>query len=62
MILRTNDKEIKRIVEMLIMEGFIINSVVGSNGIGTPKEDKEIVLQKDNIQINLHDLKYNGVE
>jgi len=58
-IVRTNNREFKAILELLEEEGFIINSVKGSNGIGYPKEDKEVVLQKDNIQINLHDLRFN---
>lgn len=58
MIVRTDNQELKRTIELLIEEGFVINSVVGSNGTGHPKEDKEVVMQKDNIQINLHDLRF----
>lgn len=48
MIIRTENAEFRRIFELLEEEGFIVNSM---NSL-----EKEVVMQKNNIHIELTDL------
>jgi len=54
MIVKTNNKEIKYIVERLQEEGYSINSIEGNL---QTQNAKGVVMQKEGVQIDITDLK-----